>query len=258
MLGELVGDTVEVALDADADHGLAGEADLERIGDRDDLHDPRVEQPLDPLAHGGLGQADGLADRGVRPAAVLLELLDDRLGDVVEQAVGVSGRVEPRWHHDRVVTAMASESVARKHNFSRIPLSDAGSSEQKGCGIGVVMSSLSRDLDAARSEIRRGARCEPTASLANFVGGKAVESSAGRTLDLRRPEHRGGVRHRARLGRTRRRPRHACGGGGLRDLAGHHAVAAAAGAAADRRRDRGARRRARRLRSRRTPASRSR
>ena len=62
----------------------AREADLQRVGDRDDLHDAGVEQPLHALADGGLGQADGLADRGVRPPAVLLQLLDDRLRDVVE------------------------------------------------------------------------------------------------------------------------------------------------------------------------------
>ena len=62
----------------------AGEADLQRIGHRDDLHDARLEQPLHPLAHRRLGQADGLADGRVRPPAVLLELLDDGLGDVVE------------------------------------------------------------------------------------------------------------------------------------------------------------------------------
>ena len=56
----------------------------ERVGDRDDLHHAAVDQPLDALADGGLGQPDDLADRGVRAPAVLLELLDDRLGDVVE------------------------------------------------------------------------------------------------------------------------------------------------------------------------------
>ena len=34
--------------------------DLQRIGDRDDLHHAGVEQPLHPLADGGLGQPDGL------------------------------------------------------------------------------------------------------------------------------------------------------------------------------------------------------
>ena len=61
------------------DHGLAAEADLQRIGDRHDLHDPGLAQLLDPLADGGLGQADRLGDRAVGAPAVLLQLLDDGL-----------------------------------------------------------------------------------------------------------------------------------------------------------------------------------
>ena len=49
-----------------------------------DLHHAAVDQPLNALAYRRLGEPDRLADRGVRAAAVLLELLDDRLGDVVE------------------------------------------------------------------------------------------------------------------------------------------------------------------------------
>ena len=49
---------------------------------------PLSVEPLHALAHGGLGQPDHLADGGVRATAVLLELLDDRLRDVVE--VGTS------------------------------------------------------------------------------------------------------------------------------------------------------------------------
>ena len=56
----------------------------ERVGDRDDLHHAGVDEPLHALAHGRLGQPDGLADGGVRTATVLLQLLDDRLGDIVE------------------------------------------------------------------------------------------------------------------------------------------------------------------------------
>ena len=75
------------AVDVDADHRLPAEAELERVGDGHDLHDPGLGEPLDPLPHGGLGEPDGLADRGVGASAVLLQLLDDRLGHVVEHGV---------------------------------------------------------------------------------------------------------------------------------------------------------------------------
>src|ERR1019366_5447932 len=43
------------------------------------------DQPLDPLAHCCLRQPDRLADRRVRAAPILLQLLDDLLGDVVKR-----------------------------------------------------------------------------------------------------------------------------------------------------------------------------
>ena len=52
--GELVGDLLHVAVAAQADHGLAPEAELERVGDRDDLHDAGLVQPLDALPDGCL------------------------------------------------------------------------------------------------------------------------------------------------------------------------------------------------------------
>ena len=82
--GERVGHRFQRPVHPDPDHGLAREPELQRIGDRDDLHHAAVDQPLDALADGGLGQPDHLADGGVRAPAVLLELLDDRLRDVVE------------------------------------------------------------------------------------------------------------------------------------------------------------------------------
>ena len=66
--GERVGDLAGVAAGADADHRLAGEADLHRVGDADDLQDAGVEQPLHPLADGGLGQPDGGRRSGRRDA----------------------------------------------------------------------------------------------------------------------------------------------------------------------------------------------
>ena len=105
-LGERVGHRLERAGHPDADHRLAREAELQRVGDRDDLHHAAVDEPLHPLADRGLGEADHLADRGVGAAAVLLELLDDRLGDVVELACRAlrlarvmpdARRAGPRW-----------------------------------------------------------------------------------------------------------------------------------------------------------------
>ena len=61
--------------------------DLERVGHRDDLHDAGVGEALHALAHGGLGQPDALPIVAYGSPAVLLELLDDRLGDVVERRV---------------------------------------------------------------------------------------------------------------------------------------------------------------------------
>ena len=83
---QLVGHLSHVALDRDADHGLAGEAELQRVGDGHDLHDPRLAQTLDTAAHGRLGQPDLFGDRPVGLAPVALERLDD----------GPVGRVEER------------------------------------------------------------------------------------------------------------------------------------------------------------------
>ena len=82
--GQLLGHLCRVPGAADADHRLPGEAQLHRIGDGDDLHHAGVDHALDPLPHRGLGQPDRLADARIRPTAVLLQLLDDRLGQLVE------------------------------------------------------------------------------------------------------------------------------------------------------------------------------
>ena len=47
-----------------------------------------VEEALHALAHRGLGEPDRLGDGGVGLPAVLLEQLDDPLGDVVEADLG--------------------------------------------------------------------------------------------------------------------------------------------------------------------------
>ena len=83
-----LGDHGSVPLGADADHGLAAEADLERVGDGDDLHHAGVQQPLHPLPDGGLRQPDGLPDGRVWTSTVLLQLLDDPLRQLVEHEAG--------------------------------------------------------------------------------------------------------------------------------------------------------------------------
>ncbi len=75
----------DVTRNPDTDHGFASEPHPERVRDRDDLHDSRVEQSLDPLAYRGLGQAHRGGHGRVGTSAVLLELLDDRFVDVVEE-----------------------------------------------------------------------------------------------------------------------------------------------------------------------------
>ena len=63
-LGQRVGLTGPApAVHAHADQGLPGEAHLQRVGDRDDLHDAGLQQPLHALPHRGLRQAHGLGDR---------------------------------------------------------------------------------------------------------------------------------------------------------------------------------------------------
>ena len=77
---ELLGHRLQGSLDDDADHRLAREPELERIGHGDDLHHVGLDQLRDTLANVVLGEAQRLTDDGVGTAAVLLELFDDRLG----------------------------------------------------------------------------------------------------------------------------------------------------------------------------------
>ncbi len=94
------------------------------IGDGDDLHDAGVEQPLHALADGGLGQPDRLADGGVRPAAVLLQLLDDGLGDVVERDM----RAPVRCGHG---PAMAVRPRALASRWQANPWLEVGDSRKR-------------------------------------------------------------------------------------------------------------------------------
>ena len=97
----MVGDPLQISFALDADHGLPVETERHRVGHGHDLHDAAVQQPLDPLPDGRLGKPDGLADGRVGAAAVLLKLLDDSLGRVVQDranaavAPGADGPVPP-------------------------------------------------------------------------------------------------------------------------------------------------------------------
>ena len=71
---ELVRDVPQIAVGADADERLAGEADRERVGDRHDLHHVVVEKAPYPLAHRSLGQPDRLGEGRIRAAPVPLKL----------------------------------------------------------------------------------------------------------------------------------------------------------------------------------------
>ena len=93
-LGELLGDLDElVALAADADHRHLVEAELERVGDADDLEDAALDEPVGAGADRRLGDAELGGDLGERPAAVGLEVLDDPL---VERRDLVGARARSR------------------------------------------------------------------------------------------------------------------------------------------------------------------
>jgi hypothetical protein len=55
------------------------ETDLQRIGDADDLEDAAFDEPVRASPDGRLGHAEVGRDLGERPAAILLEVLDDPL-----------------------------------------------------------------------------------------------------------------------------------------------------------------------------------
>jgi hypothetical protein len=87
-LRQLVGHRDDVAVDADADHGLPAEPELVRVRDGHDLDHACLLQAGHALPDRRLGQAHGARDRRVRPAPVLLQLLHDRLADIVEKGMG--------------------------------------------------------------------------------------------------------------------------------------------------------------------------
>src|SRR5262249_47598503 len=76
-------------------HGLPAEAQHHGIGHGDDLHHAAVDEPLDTLPDSRLGEPHRLADRRIRAPAILLQLLDDQLGNVVEHDSGSGGPAGP-------------------------------------------------------------------------------------------------------------------------------------------------------------------
>jgi hypothetical protein len=89
--GQRLDHRLEVALGLDPDHRLPGEAELQRVRHRDDLHHAGLDQSRHSLAYGSLGKSDRAGDPRVRPAAVGLQLLDDRLRCVVQTRPGCVG-----------------------------------------------------------------------------------------------------------------------------------------------------------------------
>ena len=110
MLGELPGQSLRIAGAADADHRLAGEAELERIGYRDDLQQAALAELLNAVAHSSFRQANGLADRRVGTPAVGLEFFDDLLRDGVE--------VCRHWFAHMSMVADSADIGNRNHGFS--------------------------------------------------------------------------------------------------------------------------------------------
>ncbi len=72
-----------LTLYANTDHARQGEAQLDRVGDGDDLHDMRVDEVSDALAHAGLRDAQIGGDSGEGAAPILLQRLDNALIDLI-------------------------------------------------------------------------------------------------------------------------------------------------------------------------------
>src|SRR5262249_25480421 len=128
------------------DHRLAMHANAQRVGDRNDLHDARVEEALHALAHGRLRQADGLRDRCVGAPAVALELFDDLHRHVVEQGVATNLVVDRLCHNESACSG--------------------------GRGMRILALAAARD---------RGC---PMAQVQNFINGKLVAARDGATTSL--------------------------------------------------------------------------
>ena len=214
--GERVGDRLERPRDPDPDHRLAGEAELERVGDRDDLHDAAVDQALHALAHRGLGQADHLADGGVRASAVLLQLLDDRLGDVVERdggALAACGSCAA-WFQGRagrskiLLETHARDFVAKRFRTDRIPCGVPGAFDR----IRAIRTATPRRAHVHRSSGTRSRCSQPDPRLVGeppraAPGRLAVGAGARRARPAVRLRHRVAGRRAPTAARARTCPR---------------------------------------------------
>ena len=176
---------------------------------------PVSSEPLHPLAHRGLGQPDDLADRGVRAPAVLLELLDDRLGDVVEMRAFPVARSSGSPGH-RVRAQVAGQDRHERRNSlpwmlrtRRNPLSGPGSRDT----IRSESVELTRRSHGTAPVDRRGHRRRQARSAA-----RPRARAAGRLLAAQLPA---GARASARSALSLRRLLAACGTEGTRADRGH-------------------------------------
>lgn len=113
--GDSIGRRGQLPSHPDPDHRLAREADQQGIGDGDDLHDTGIEQALHAGADRGLGEADGLGDRGIGGPAVPLENLDDLFGEVVQT------------HRSRAVASLHGLTIRRNPQYGGLPTQESAS-----------------------------------------------------------------------------------------------------------------------------------
>jgi hypothetical protein len=72
-------------VDPNTDQGFSAEAELQRIGDGDNLHHTGVTEALNTPTHSGLGEADVLGDRPVGATPVTLKELHNAPVDRVKR-----------------------------------------------------------------------------------------------------------------------------------------------------------------------------
>ena len=189
-----------------------------------------VEQALHPLPDRGLGQADRLARSRRTTAAVLLELLDDRLATRrrARSAALVAGALRSLADRDRSRRrASARRSVASSPGLLNPSRFRSIRCRRELLGPYACRRARTVTHHDSVSEPRRACATSSAASTSTATDGDRPTSST---------RHRPGVRHRPGLGAADVDAAYAAGRRGLRDVAGHHAERAPAGAAEVRRR----------------------